>query len=47
MPLKSTVLGTNPTSYWPLDDARGSGVIRDECGLHDGWAGIRTKAVET
>src|SRR6516165_7121892 len=24
MPLKSTILALNPTSYWPLDDAPGS-----------------------
>lgn len=36
MKLQSTILATNPTSYWPLGDAAGSNRIRDECGRHDG-----------
>jgi hypothetical protein len=36
MKLKSTILDTEPTSYWPLDDAVGSYRIHDECGRHDG-----------
>ncbi len=34
--LKSVILGTSPTSYWPLDDAIGSAAMHDECGRHDG-----------
>jgi hypothetical protein len=33
MPLKSTILALNPTSYWPLDDARGSASCLDAMGL--------------
>ena len=36
MSLKSTILDTDPTSYWPLDDAVDSDRIHDECGRHDG-----------
>ena len=36
MTLNSTILDTSPTSYWPLDDALGSALLHDECGLHDG-----------
>jgi hypothetical protein len=36
MTLKSAILETKPTSYWPLDDAVGSNLLHDECGLHDG-----------
>ena len=36
MSLKSAVLATSPTSYWPLDDAASSNRLHDECGLHDG-----------
>jgi hypothetical protein len=33
MPLKSTILALNPTSYWPLDDAPGSPFCADAMGL--------------
>jgi hypothetical protein len=33
MPLKSTILALNPTSYWPLDDAAGSTFCLDAMGL--------------
>jgi hypothetical protein len=33
MPLKSTILALNPTSYWPLDDAAGSSACLDAMGL--------------
>jgi hypothetical protein len=33
MPLKSTILALNPTSYWPLDDAPGSASCLDAMGL--------------
>jgi hypothetical protein len=33
MPLKSTILALNPTSYWPLDDAPGSPFCVDAMGL--------------
>ena len=33
MPLKSTILALNPTSYWPLDDAFGSPFCVDAMGL--------------
>ena len=36
MTLKSAILHTAPTSYWPLDDPSGSTWVRDACGLHDG-----------
>ena len=36
--LKSTILLTQPTSYWPLDDSDESGIIHDECGLNHGTA---------
>ncbi len=36
MTLKSTILDTDPTSYWPLDDAVGSSRIHDACGRHEG-----------
>jgi hypothetical protein len=36
MTLKSTILHTEPTSYWPLDDAVGSSWMHDECGRHSG-----------
>jgi hypothetical protein len=36
MSLKSTILDTDPTSYWPLDDAVDSDRIHDECGRHYG-----------
>lgn len=36
MSLKQTIMGTAPTSYWPLDEAAGSANFRDERGLHDG-----------
>jgi hypothetical protein len=35
MPLKSTILATAPTSYWPLDDAAGAASCHDEMGLND------------
>lgn len=35
MTLRSTILDTCPTSYWPLDTAAGSSRIRDECERHD------------
>jgi hypothetical protein len=34
MSTKDAILGTNPTSYWPLDDSPGS-PCHDELGLHD------------
>jgi hypothetical protein len=34
MSLKTAILDTGPTSYWPLDDALG-GTCHDETGLHD------------
>ena len=44
MSLKSAVLSTNPTSYWPLDDA--SGNMHDECGLREGVpSGVNLSAV--
>jgi hypothetical protein len=33
MPLKSTILALNPTSYWPLDDPAGSAICLDAMGL--------------
>ena len=36
MSLKSAVLGTSPTSYWPLDDAVGSAQMHDERDRHHG-----------
>jgi hypothetical protein len=33
MPLKSTILALNPTSYWPLDDPAGSATCLDAMGL--------------
>jgi hypothetical protein len=33
MPLKSTILALNPTSYWPLDDPSGSASCLDAMGL--------------
>lgn len=36
MTLRAAVLATDPTSYWPLDDAAGSAVVRDEKALNDG-----------
>jgi hypothetical protein len=33
MPLKSTILALNPTSYWPLDDVPGSAACLDAMGL--------------
>ena len=33
MPLGSTILALNPTSYWPLDDAPGSASCLDVMGL--------------
>jgi hypothetical protein len=33
MPLRSTILALNPTSYWPLDDAPGSASCLDVMGL--------------
>jgi hypothetical protein len=37
MGIKDTILGTIPTSYWPLDDLAGSS-CHDELGLHDASA---------
>jgi hypothetical protein len=37
MSIKDTILGTQPTSYWPLDDPGGS-TCHDEMGLHDASA---------
>jgi hypothetical protein len=37
MTIKATILGTKPTSYWPLDDLVGSS-CHDELGLHDASA---------
>ena len=37
MSIKDTILGTQPTSYWPLDDPGGSS-CHDEMGLHDASA---------
>jgi hypothetical protein len=37
MSIKDTVLSTQPTSYWPLDDPGGSSCY-DEMGLHDASA---------
>ena len=34
MSIKNTMLSTQPTSYWPLDDAGGSS-CHDEMGLHE------------
>ncbi len=34
MSTKAAILGTSPTSYWPLDDPAGSS-CHDELGLHD------------
>ena len=34
MDVKTAVLATQPTSYWPLDDVAGSS-CHDEMGLHD------------
>jgi hypothetical protein len=34
MSIKDAILGTKPTSYWPLDDLAGSS-CHDELGLHD------------
>jgi hypothetical protein len=34
MSIKVAILGTKPTSYWPLDDLVGSW-CHDELGLHD------------
>ncbi len=34
MSLKSAILNTSPTSYWPLDD-KASSFCHDEMGLHD------------
>ena len=34
MSIKSAILATQPTSYWPLDDAVGSTSCHDEMGLH-------------
>ena len=35
MSIKDAILATQPTSYWPLDDASGSQSCHDEMGLHD------------
>lgn len=37
MAVKTAILATQPTSYWPLDDAAGSS-CHDETGLHDASA---------
>lgn len=37
MSIKDTILGTQPTSYWPLDDPGGS-ACHDAMGLHDASA---------
>lgn len=37
MSIKDTILNTQPTSYWPLDDLGGSS-CHDEIGLHDASA---------
>ena len=34
MTVKTAILATQPTSYWPLDDAAGTS-CHDEIGLHD------------
>jgi hypothetical protein len=34
MSLKTAILDTGPTSYWPLDDVVGDS-CHDEAGLHD------------
>jgi len=33
MSIKDAILGTQPTSYWPLDDVGGA-ACHDEMGLH-------------
>jgi hypothetical protein len=35
MNIKDTILNTQPTSYWPLDDLGSSSSCHDETGLHD------------
>ncbi len=47
MSLKTAILDTGPTSYWPLDDDVG-GSCHDEAGLHDATmtgAGVKLAAI--
>ena len=47
MSLKTAILDTGPTSYWPLDDDVG-GSCHDEVGLHDAaisGAGVKLAAI--
>jgi hypothetical protein len=47
MSLKTAILDTSPTSYWPLDDAVGDS-CHDETGLHDATlssAGVKLAAL--
>ena len=44
MPLKSTILALNPTSYWPLDDAPGSPFCVDAMGLKNAVSASQTPA---
>jgi len=47
MSLKTAILDTAPTSYWPLTDVNGT-ACRDEMGLHDalvGGAGVKLAAI--
>jgi hypothetical protein len=47
MTLKTAILATEPTSYWPLTDVIGAS-CRDEMGLHDALvnsAGVKLAAI--
>jgi hypothetical protein len=47
MSLKTAILDTEPTSYWPLTDVTGAS-CRDEMGLHDALvnsAGVKLAAI--